>query len=438
VPCEGDLECGTVDVPLDYSNADSGTVSIALVRRPASGEAKGSIFVNPGGPGASGIDFVTNGFRLDPVTSSTYHVVGFDPRGIGRSAPLTCDLDRVSGVLPDLSPDTASEVAELDDEARRLVQRCQATDSALLPHLTTLVVARDLDRLRRAVGDDELDFYGLSYGTLLAARYLELFPESAGRLVLDGVVDPELDLPDLLAQQAAAFEEGFARLEQRCESDGPCPPGGLLASFDRLNDRLEAAGPVDEIGASELVMASLLPVYNPAIWPQYRDALVEADAGRMADLGRLSDFFTGSVSFSAYAAFACADSDIPVGSNGWTGLADRLERLSPRFGAVIANELRVCSIWPDPDPEFGRPVPVAGSPAGSGSVLVIGTTGDAATPYENAERAVERFERSHLITVDGQRHTAYGGSECVRRIVADFFADELAVPGRSACDLDPA
>ena len=448
-PCDGTLECGSVEVPVDYDDPAAGSIPISVIRRPALGDADGTVFVNPGGPGASGVEFVRNGFTLDDETAARYHVVGFDPRGIGGSAALTCGVDRATGPLPDLSPDTAAEEEELRADAETIVRRCVADDGALLPHLTTLNVARDLDRLRRAVGDDKLNFLGLSYGTLLGARYLQLFPENVGRLVLDGVVDPDRSLTDLLTQQAQAFEAAFPLLQDRCVTDGPCPDGGVLATFDRLHARLEANGPVDGVGSSELVMASLLPLYNPAFWPSYRAALIDADAGQTPGLGRLSDLFTTAISFTAYASFACADTVQPASDDAWQGFVARLEAEAPRFGAVIGNELRVCANWPQPatDPDYPEAPPPIGSlaepgdemTADSGStptVLVIGTTGDTATPFDNAERLARELPAAHLVVVDGLRHTGYSGSSCVRDLVADYLAGRLTEPGRSNCPVD--
>ncbi|MDH3294485.1 MAG: alpha/beta hydrolase, partial [Acidimicrobiia bacterium] len=441
-PCGDGFDCGAVEVPIDYDRPEAGHLSISMIRRPAPGPARGSIFVNPGGPGASGVDFVRSGFQLDPATSAEFHVIGFDPRGIGRSDPLSCSLDRTSQPFPDLSPDSAIEQATLDEEARALIERCLDTDGELIPHLTTLNVARDLDRLRQAVGDEGLNYLGLSYGTLLGLYYGRLFPDTTARLVLDGVVDPELSLTELLAQQAEAFEQGFSQLAKRCRTDDSCPSGGLQETFDRVLERLERSGPIDGAGATELVLASLLPIYNPTIFDQYRDALIAADNGSMAGIDRLSDFLVGSISFTAYAAFACADGAQPVGARAWTSFAARLEREAPRFGAVIANELRVCSMWPRPDLDPGA-LAVGSGATSAGSTgappaaapLIIGNTGDAATPLENAERVAAELTTSHLVVVDGLRHTAYTGSRCVQALVADYFADKLQ-PGRSNCSLD--
>ena len=338
--------------------------------------------------------------------------------------------------MPDLSPDSAEESSELDALALDVVESCVATDGALLPHLTTTNVARDLDRLREAVGDEVLHFYGLSYGTLLAVRYGQLFAGSVGHLVLDGVVDPDADLPTLLRQQAIAFESGFEQLDERC-GELRCPPDGIAVTFDRVRDRLERSGPVGGVGASELVMASLLPAYSPSILPAYATALTQADSGNYTAIESLSDFFVGSVSFTAYAAFACADGRPPAGSKSWERFADGLSEIAPRFGAVVANELRVCAFWPRPDEDsvdvsMSTPASLAGIDA---PILVVGNTGDAATPLVNAERVAALLPDARLVVVDSARHTAYNGSSCVRDLVADYLADRPP-PELSQCAAD--
>ncbi len=420
--CDGGLECGSVTVPLDYSAPDGPVLDIDLVRVPAAGESVGSIFVNPGGPGASGIDFVRDGFRLDQETNDRYDLIGFDPRGIGRSNPLSCSVRRDESAMVDLSPDSAEESALLNQEAVEIVEDCTTSDADVLPHLTTLNVARDLDRLRRAVGDDRLHYYGLSYGTLLAVRYAQLYPEAVGHLVMDGVVDPDADLSALLRQQAIAFETGFERLDEQC-GDNRCPADGITGTFDRVRDRLEANGPVGGVGATELVMASLLPAYSPAMFTVYAAALARSDEGDYTAIESLSDFFVSSVSFTAYAAFACADGRPPTGPDSWDRLAADLEEVAPRFGPVVANELRVCAFWPRPAED-----PVVETPAErllgiEVPVLVVGNTGDAATPLENAQRVASLFPNAHLVVLDSARHTAYNGSSCVRDLVAEYFAD---------------
>lgn len=431
--CGADLECGTVPVPLDHDVATGPMLDVSLIRVTASGPAIGSIFVNPGGPGASGVEFVRSGFRFDPETASRYHLVGFDPRGIGQSNPLDCQVDRTAEALPDLSPDTDQERAELDADAAAIALRCQEVDGLLLPHLTTEDVARDLDLLRHAVGDETLHYYGLSYGTLLGFRYAARFPDRVGHLVLDGVVNPAFDLTQLLLQQSRAFEEAFDMLDEGCRSGQVrCPADGVAAAYGRLVESLEQSGPQGNVGSTEVTMASLIALYSPDLWQPYASAMEAADDGNLGPLESLSDLFLGSISFTAYASFACADDGEKRDPADWDDLEIEAAAVAPRFGAVIANELRVCAHWPNAE---AGPGPTAADQVDV-PVLIIGTTGDAATPLANAEVMAELFPASHLVTVDGRRHTAYNGSTCVREVVARYFADDPAFVNVSDCSAD--
>ena len=424
---DGGLECATVAVPVDHDDAAGPTVDLALVRLPASGEAVGTIFVNPGGPGASGADFVRSGFRLDPTTSNAYHLVGFDPRGVGASTSVGCRLDRADGPLPDYSPDDRAEADALDDDARSFAQACQAAGSPLLAHVDTASVARDLDQLRQLVGDEQLHYYGFSYGTLIGLVYADLFPERVGHLVLDGVVDPTHTLPDLLRQQTAAFDDLFGELDAACATM-TCPDGGVTAAYDRVLTTLEE-GPVGQVGPAELENASLLTLYDESLWPLYAQALIEAEQGRYDTLELLNDSFVSGVDFAAYAAVECLDSPHPEGAEAWDAFADELTGLSARFGPAVANELRACAYWPVPPEPARNPVRAPGAPP----IVVIGSTDDPATPLENAERVAADLDDGRLVTVEGAFHTSYSSSQCVRDLVEAYFGDGGPPPPDSRC-----
>jgi pimeloyl-ACP methyl ester carboxylesterase len=407
-----------VSVPVDHQEPDGPTVELALVRRPATGDPQGTIFVNPGGPGASGFDFVASGFQLDQATSSRYHLVGFDPRGVGRSATIGCDVDRAAGPLPDTSPDDQAEAEALDEDARAFARACAEADSPLLPHVDTTSVARDLDLLRQAVGDEQLHYYGFSYGTLIGLVYADLLPDRIGHMVLDGVVDPTHSLPDLLRQQTSAFDGLFVRLDAACASL-TCPDGGITATYDRVLAVLEAEGPVGEVGPAELESASLLALYDESLWPVYARALTEADQGDHQTLELLSDSFVSGVDFATYAAVECIDTPHPEGAEAWDAFARELEGLSSRFGPAVANELRACAYWPVPFGDTREPVRAEGA----APIVVIGSTDDPATPLENAERVAAGLADGRLVTVDGAFHTSYSSSPCVQQLVADYLGD---------------
>ena len=428
--CGGQYECGAVEVPVDHAQPTGDTMSIALVRLPATGERKGSIFVNPGGPGASGVDYVRGGFSFDAATMEIYDLVGFDPRGIGGSDRLECSLDRSSGPMPDFSPDDEAEVAALNDEARSFAESCGSTDSDLLANINTEAVARDLDLARAAVGDDQLHYYGFSYGTLIGQVYADLFGENIGHMVLDGVVDPTQSLSDLLTQQAVAFEESFVVLDEACGRRLSCPDGGVIEIYDRLLADLEASGPIGEVGPAEFEFAALVTLYSERLWPTYVSALEQADGGDLAGIESLSDLFVSGVSFAAYAAVECTDGGRPEGPDAWDRFADELASAAPRFGAAVANELRTCAFWPVEAGDDRAPVQAPGS----GPIIVIGNTNDPATPLANARLVAENLDQASLVVVEADRHTAYRGSPCVQALVSSYFVDDVIPPSLTNCD----
>lgn len=415
-------------VPVDHAEPDGPTLDLALVRVPATDPAQriGSLFVNPGGPGASGVEMVEGGFRFDEATMARYDLVGFDPRGIGASAPLRCQVDLTAGPLPDPDPRTEAAAAALEAHAEGIARGCAATDGDLLPHLDSTTVARDLEVLRRAVGDDRLNLYGFSYGSLLALEYLELFPERAGRIVLDGVVDPTATLTELLAQQTTAFERVFAEMAADCASSGACPEPGLAAAYDQVLARLREA-PVGDVGPAELATAAIMATYDPGLWPALYDALDTAvRTGDVAAIGRLSDLYTGGASFAAYAAVSCTDTPVPGSPADWDAYVEELRAISPRFGPATANELRTCAHWPVADATPPAAIRAEGSPP----VLVIGTTGDAATPLDNAVAVAAALADGHLLVHEGEGHTAYGANPCVDGVVADYLVEgSVPAPG---------
>ncbi|MEM9561231.1 MAG: alpha/beta hydrolase [Actinomycetota bacterium] len=430
--CGGGYQCATVAVPVDHATTDGPTIDLALVRVPAAdadGEGvRGSIFVNPGGPGGSGVGYVRSGARLDAATMDDHHLVGFDPRGIGGSGPLSC-AEPVDGPLPDFDPDDAVERAELDAWAVGLADRCEATDGDLLPHLTTDDVVADLDLLRQAVGDEQLRYLGFSYGTLIGLRYAERFPERVGRMILDGVVDPATTLTGLLAQQADGFDRVIDAVDDACGIAIRCPDGGVIAAYDRLQARLDTDGPIDGVGPTELAIATLISLYDEALWPRIADALDAAERGDVGGIVALERIYRGAADPAAYNAVVCADTPVPAGSEAWDRVEAELEGRSPRFGAVLANEVRACAHWPVRSTETPEPV----DPEGIAPVLVLSTTGDPATPLENAVTVAGTLDGAGLVTVDDTSHIAYGRNGCVERIVADYLATGRVPPTVHRC-----
>ncbi|MEM7340050.1 MAG: alpha/beta hydrolase [Actinomycetota bacterium] len=413
-------------MPIDHGRPNDATIDLALIRRPATGDVIGSILVNPGGPGSSGVDFVRGGFNLGPEVGERFHLVGLDPRGVGASAPVNCAERRSDGPLPDHDPDSPAETAALDERARRTADACAiGDDGGLLPHLHSDAVADDLDLVRAALGDERLNYYGFSYGTRYGLRHAMRHPDRVGRMVLDGVVD-DGDLPALLAMQADGFDAAFADFDAACAGLANCPPGGLAATYDELAAELDAR-PVGEVGPAELAFATLRTLYDEAFRTSYLTALSAAIDGDLAGIETLSDNFVGGFSYTSYVAVSCTDSDRPSGVDGWDSLAAELAARSPRFGATLANELRVCAHWPigpSPSDETGGPdsdsdsdsAALAGVP-----LLLLTTTDDPATPAAGAQAVAERLPDAALVVADAQRHTAYGTGACVRDVVTAYL-----------------
>jgi len=422
--CGGDLECATLTVPLDWSEPSGDTIELAVTRIPASGDDPiGAVATNPGGPGASGNDYIADGSPFDQKLRERFDTVAWDPRGVGGSAPLGCDGAEVDAfVRLDSDPDDDTEQATLEAGARAVADRCAETAGEMLPFVGTGSVARDLEAIRRAYGGT-MAYVGFSYGTAIGLEYLGLFG-GAMPVVLDGVVDPEHTQTDLLRGQTEAFERVVGEMFASCPAGREdCPEGGAAGAYEELAAEVElepiAAGRGEQLGPADLATATILATYDESFWEPLFAGLESAQAGDGSTLLQLAERYRSSGAYDLYQAVSCLDSVNPRGGEAWAAFAEELAAISPRFGASVANEMLPCAFWPVP------PQPVTGPVVaeGSGPVLVIGTTGDAATPLAQAERVAANLAEGHLVVHEGAGHTAYGGSRCVQELVAAFLID---------------
>lgn len=426
--CGDGMECASMAVPLDYDDAAGPAIELALLRIPAGDPDQriGTLLTNPGGPGAAGLDFA----RLAPFSGEVldrFDLVGFDPRGVGDSTGITCAADPEPLLGLDSSPDSAEEQAALDTAAAALADECAAADGDILAHVGTDDVARDLEAIRLALGGEPLNFVGFSYGTFIGLRYAELFPTGARAIVLDGVVDPAHALPDLLRGQTVAVESVTADVFAACpDGDTGCPDGGAEAAYDRVAAAVEIAplpAGAEVVGPSEVATAAIYATYDPSLWSSFHRALAAADEGDGAGLRSLALGYRGFGGFGSYQAVSCLDSEHPVGGAAWAAFADELAALSPRFGEHMANEMVSCAFWPVAAKPINAPVVAEGAPP----IVVVGTTGDAATPVEQAERVAATLADGHLVVSEGEGHTAYLSDDCVAQVV-DAYLLELALP----------
>ena len=461
----GDDRCATLTVPVDYDEPARGTLGIAVRRAPATGEGGGILVVNPGGPGGSGVELAANSGRAaTDAVRQRYDIVGFDPRGVGESAGIRCfapgALDRINAgeSVPEGS-EGASPIAELIGE---VASSCETTVPGLLAEMSTVEVARDLDVLRSALGQERLDYLGLSYGTHIGATYAALFPDRVGRFVLDGPLPAGLDAEELGRGQAAAFEDSLRAFVEWCLEGDECPLGSsdadvpteaeIDAAVQRIAVLLDSLGaapvPTDDperpltegLAGYAILLHQYLPDYD---WPRLSQALAEALEGRggaLLDLlddrvGRLDDGSYRDNSFDAFLAVTCLDRGAPPPLPGPADIAAWREA-SPTFGADLAwaTALR-CREWPHGSRPPVRPAPGAALPP----ILIVATTGDPATPYPWAEVLAQQLGTATIVTYEGLGHLAYNAPipeaarACIDAAVDAFLLDGVVPAAGLRC-----
>jgi pimeloyl-ACP methyl ester carboxylesterase len=436
--CHDGFECAKIRVPVDYTAPTGASITLSAVRLPSHGGTRlGSLLVNPGGPGVSGIGYALDASsRFSATLRKHYDIVGFDPRGVGESAPIRCLTDAQTDTFTALdgSPDNSAEEADLVSQAKLLGNRCEARNHALLPHVGTRDTARDLDVLRAVLGDDKLNFLGKSYGTYLGAIYAEMFPDRVGRLVLDGVVDPASDSAAQERSQALGFERALASFVDDCLRRSSCPLSGDRASALAQVSSILAKADSTPLRGSRPVTQSLAllgvaySMYVPSLWEVLREGLAQAERGDGSTLLLIADVYLDRTAKGHYstnsndAIFAVSCLDRPETSDlaALRARAKDLAAIAPRFGAYIAWGSLPCGFWPVP--AEGKAAPIRA--AGAAPILVVGTTRDPATPYASAKKLAAELESGRLLTYVGDGHTAYEeGSRCIDDAVDAYLVD---------------
>jgi pimeloyl-ACP methyl ester carboxylesterase len=451
--CGEELECTTVTVPVDWEEPGGETLDLAVVRRPATDEGAriGSLLYNPGGPGASGTQLVElYGEQL--VTREVlarYDLVGFDPRGVGDSAPVDCldDAELDDYLAYDVEAETDEGLDDLTEEAQAFADGCAASAGPLLAHLGTPSAARDMDVLRAALGEERLTYLGKSYGTLLGAHYAGQFPQRVGRLVLDGALDPSNGYDDVLLGQAGGLELALRSYLQACldgDTSDECPVRGSVDQAAEQVQRVIAqaeeqplpTGTDRELTVTLAVSGIITPLYEDASWPVLDEALAAALVGDGEPLLRLADLYAdrnedgtyASNLLEAFTAINCLDYAVDDSPDAMRALEDRLAQESPTFGRFLAFGETTCGLWPEEPVRAEETISASGAPP----ILVVGTTGDPATPYEWSVALAEQLESGRLLTWEGEGHTAYArGSRCVDAAVDGYLLDGV-LPGEGA------
>jgi pimeloyl-ACP methyl ester carboxylesterase len=445
------FECGRTDVPIDHDEPEGEMLPLFLVRATLGErtEDTGHLLVNPGGPGVSGADAAIGAaLTLPEPVLERFSVVGFDPRGVGLSTPVECIPAELKEELSssDPRPTTAEEIDAAFELSERVAAGCEEEYGEALGIFNTVDTARDMDRLRAALGEERLTYLGYSYGTALGSTYAELFPDKVGALVLDAAVDPDRDPVADAEGQAAGFEAAFDAFAAGCRDlRAGCPFGRPRIQLEELLAAAEEQPiPSSEDGEQRratpgvILTAVVAALYDEESWPQLSQALDAAREGDAAGVFSLADGYTGRLENGSYSnrldanyAIGCADKDpelLPSEEEIRTLAAEWAEEY-PLFGAGSAVGLHNCAVWDAPR----TPLPERDA-EGSAPILVIGTEGDPATPLEGAVDLAGDLENGVLLTWQGEGHTAYPKTECVTRAVNDYLirgvapVDDLTCP----------
>ncbi|MEV4336213.1 alpha/beta hydrolase [Streptomyces sp. NPDC049590] len=427
----GAWRCATLKVPLDWSHPDGKTIGVSLIRsRATGGDRIGALLFNFGGPGGSGVSTMPYFASAVSGLHQRYDLVSWDPRGVGESAGVRCRGDRETDAAEsvDATPDTPAEEQAYFRDATDFGKGCRKAAGPLLAHVSTTDTARDMDLMRQVLGDGRLHYFGMSYGTELGGVYAHLFPGRVGRLVLDAVVDPTADMVGHAENQARGFQRA---LDDYLESTGQDPAQGsreIAGLLSRLDAEPLPTSSGRKLTQTLATTGIILPLYSEPSWPRLTSALKSARQGDGSELLALADEYNqrnasgryGTMTHSQRVISCLDDKQRPTLAETKRRLA-RFERISPVFGDYLGwDTAGWCHDWPVPGqydtPEVSAP--------GAAPILLVGNTGDPATPYEGTRRMADELGRGVGIelTWKGEGHGAYGsGSDCVDATVDAYL-----------------
>jgi pimeloyl-ACP methyl ester carboxylesterase len=446
--CEASgLTCASATVPIDWAHPSTGTLKLALIRHvTTSAKRVGSLLLNPGGPGGSGYDMVSQSLTnvTDAALRTSFDIVGWDPRGVGRSSPVTClgnsQMDAFLYGQPSAPEGSDAWLASRVPLEKAYAAACAKNTGALLGHIDAASNARDMDLLRAVLGDSRLNYLGFSYGTFFGAHYADLFPKNVGRLVLDGPVDPSIAEPVDFTTQMGGFESSFRAYIADCLAGSACPFTGTvddaLAQVRALIATVGSEGLTSADGRTlalgTLGTAISYPLYSKDSWPDLSQMFQGLQKGSAVLAFQFADGYNGrsangqfSEQTNVYTAALCLDGVFPPTLAGTRATMDTIASAAPTIGAIFSYSDWVhvdiaCQNWPyasvlHPEQLHAR---------GAAPIMVVGTTDDPATPYSGAVSLAKQLESGHLITRKGEGHTAYGsGNACIDRTVDSYLVN---------------
>ena len=440
----GSSRCTWVTVPVDYKKPGGETLRLKVKLRPADDASpRGLLFINPGGPGGSGVDFVKSfADKASRALRENYGIVGFDPRGVGKSTPLKCfdnkGIDAYANSDPD--PDTAAEIATFRKFVVDLGDACKANSGDLAAHVSTLEAAKDMDVLRAVLGQKKLDYYGASYGTQLGATYATEFPKNVGRMVLDGAVDSSLSDEDQALGQTRGFQRALTSYIADCVKSSDCPLGSDAKGAEtKLSDFLQALDqkPMKAqdgrlLTESAAFYGIAVTLYDRGYWKYLTQELTAAFNGNPSTMLLLFDAYStrqsdgsyGDNSFESISAVRCLDSTKTSTLEQVEKSIPEFEKISPALGRASAWAALGCTDWPLKSDNKQIPISAKGAPP----IIVVGTTRDPATPYEWAQSLAKQLASGVLVTREGDGHTGFHiGNSCIDDLVDNYFVKD-AVP----------
>ncbi|MFG2283997.1 alpha/beta hydrolase [Streptomyces asoensis] len=446
-------QCATMQAPLDWDDPEGDTIGIALIRARASGDESrriGSLIFNFGGPGGSGVSTLPAFGDEYAALRTRYDLVSFDPRGVGRSAGVRCENDRQLDAYfqQDGTPDDSAERTALLAHTKDFNGACEKNSARMLPHVRTTDAARDMDLMRQVLGDDRLYYFGISYGTELGGVYAHLFPRHVGRAVFDAVVDPTQDAEQSSLGQARGFQLALDNFAAHCTSGTQdCPVGDTaqdvenrIADLLRTLDRKPLPGIFPRLLTQSAATNGIAQaLYSQDFWEYLTEGLEQAYSGDGKVLMLLSDLMNGRSENGEYSNITAANVSINCADDkprhSTAQVQEKLPRFraaSPVFGDFLAWSLVGCTDWPVPGaadhPDVGAP--------GSAPILVVGNTGDPATPYEGARKMVDALGRGVGVelTYKGQGHGAYGSKNtCVQSAVNGYLLEGKVPAAGTVC-----
>ena len=442
--CEGststEVECGNIEVPFDYANPDQGSFVLYVKKHNAASPADriGSMMVNPGGPGFGGSSLADDAqyyFSQDLIDH--FDIIAWDPRGTGESTPAVNCVDTFDDYFGlDSPPETPEEKQALIDASQAFNDKCAENSGTILPYISTMASAQDINSLRLALGEEKVSYFGFSYGSELGTTWATMFPETVRAIVVDGAVDPNASSVQEGMNQAKGFEGQLTTFLKQCSEKTTCAfhnGGKAEDAFDKLvldidTTPLEVSKDRTPVTQGVLFTAVAQAMYSDYYWPQLSEALNAAQGGDGKGILQLYDDYyqrntdgTYGNELEAFLAISCLDDPGATSAEEVDLHIEEFITAAPRLGGNFAYGYS-CALWPV---EQADKVTITGK--GAGPIVVVGTTGDAATPLESTRKMALGLEQGILIVVDANQHTGYGANNCVVKAVDEYLI-KLKVP----------